>query len=83
MDNILPSGSVATDAGNSATSFKTDRTETTDDYWADTLLVLTSGDLVGQVKKVTGYNGTSKVITVAGGFTGTPADAVTFLLINR
>lgn len=79
----LPTGSVATDGGNSATSFKTDRTESVNDYWKDALLVLTSGTLNGQVKKVTAYNGTTKIITVAGGFTSTPADGVTFLLINR
>lgn len=76
-------GAVATDAGNSATAFKTNLTETTDDHWNDALLVLTSGSLAGQVKKVTAYNGTTKVITVSGGFTGVPADSVTFLLINR
>jgi hypothetical protein len=79
----LPTGAVATDAGNSATSFKTDRSETVNDFWKDALLVLTSGTLAGQVKKVTAYNGTTKIVTVQGGFTSTPADAVTFALINR
>lgn len=79
----LPTGSVATDGGNSATAFKTDRTESTNDYWKDALLLLTSGAMVGQLKKVTAYNGTTKVITVSGGFTATPADGVTFVLINR
>jgi hypothetical protein len=45
--------------------------------------LITSGSLAGEVKLVTGYNGTTKVVTVAGGFTGTPADGVTFVLINR
>lgn len=75
-------GAVATDAGNSASAFKTDRTESTDDFWKDALLVITSGALVGQVKRVTAYNGTTKIITT-GAFTGTPADGVTFCLINK
>ncbi len=74
---------VATDGSNSATSFKTTLTESTNDYWKDAWLVITSGALIGQLKRVTAYNGTTKFITVSGGFTGTPADAVTFGLINR
>lgn len=76
-------GTVVTDGGNSASSFKTSRTEATNDYWMDALLLITSGALVGQIKKVTAYDGTTKVITVDTGFTGTPADDVTFLLVNR
>lgn len=79
----LPNGEVVSDGGNSATSFVTDRTESTDDYWKDALLLLTSGVLTGQVKKVTAYNGTTKAVTVENGFTGTPAAGVTFLLVNN
>jgi len=76
-------GVVTTDAGNSATSFETDLTEATNDYWKDCLLLITSGVMLGQVKKVTGYAGATKIITVSGGFTATPADGVTFILINQ
>jgi hypothetical protein len=79
----VATGSVTTDGGNSATSFETSLAQTTNDYWKDAYLVLTSGVLSGQVKRVTGYNGTTKIITVAGGFTATPADGVTFAIINR
>jgi hypothetical protein len=79
----VTTGSVTTDAGNSAISFETDRTETANDYWKDAFLLLTSGTLTGQVKKVTAYNGTTKIITVQDGFTATPADGVTFAIINR
>jgi hypothetical protein len=79
----VTTGAVTTDGGNSATSFETDLAQTTNDYWKDAYLVLTSGVLSGQVKRVTGYNGTTKIITVSGGFTGTPADGVTFAIVNR
>jgi hypothetical protein len=79
----VTTGSVQTNGGNSATAFETNLAETEDDHWADAYLLLTSGDLSGQVKRVSAYNGTSKVITVVGGFTDTPADSVTFALINR
>jgi hypothetical protein len=77
-----PTGAVATDAGNSATSFKTTLTSAVDDFWKDALLLITSGALLGQHKKVTGYNGTTKIVAVEA-FTATPADDVTFMLINR
>jgi hypothetical protein len=76
-------GAVATDAGNSSTAFKTNLASAVNDYYKDCLIVLTSGDLVGQVKRIQAYNGTTKFITVYGGFTSTPADAVTFALINK
>jgi len=79
----LPTGAVATDAGNSALAFKTDLTSTTDNFWKDALLLFWTGALAGQVKKVLTYNGTTKVIGVKDGFTATPADASTFFLINR
>lgn len=79
----VKTGAVVTNGSNSATSFDTNLTETEDDHWKDAFLVLTSGDLTGQVKKVTAFNGTSKVITVSGGFTDIPADGVTFALVNR
>lgn len=75
-------GAVVDDAGNSATTFKTDRTEAIDDYWKDAYIRITSGALVGQVKKVTAYNGTTKFVTVSG-FTAEPADAVTFDLVTE
>lgn len=75
-------GTVVTDAGNSATSFKTDLTETTNDHYKDSLLKITSGTLAEQVKKITAYNGTTKVVTVQGGFTSTPADGVTFEIVS-
>jgi hypothetical protein len=67
----------------SATAFPTDLSETADDHWNDAFVVLTSGDLAGQVKRITGYNGTSKTITVSGGFTAAPSEGDTFAIVNR
>ena len=78
-----PTGAVVSDSSNSATSFKTNLTQTTDNYWKDAWCKITSGALAGQVKQITGYNGTTKFITVSGGYTGTPAAGVTFELINQ
>jgi hypothetical protein len=77
-----PTGAVVFDAGNGANTFKTDLAESVSDHWKDCLLLFTSGALAGQVKKVTGYNGTTKVITVNSPFTGVPGAGDRFVLIN-
>lgn len=77
-----PRGSVVTDAGNTATAFKTDRAEAVNDYWKNAIVLVTSGALDGQIAKVQAYNGTTKTITLSAALTGVPADGVTFILIN-
>lgn len=76
------SGTVQTNGANTAASFETDLTETEDDHWTGAYCVLTSGALLGQVRKITGYNGSTKVLAVQA-FTDVPADAVTFDVIHR
>lgn len=58
-----------------AGSFTTDRTEATDNYWADALIVALSGGLLGQVKKISGYTGSSKTVAIANGVAGGPFTA--------
>lgn len=79
---VTKTGSVISDGGNSATAFKTDLAETTTDHYKDALIKITSGTLAEQVKKITAYNGTTKFVTVQGGFTAAPAAAVTFEILN-
>ena len=77
-----PTGLVVADGGNSVTQFKSDRTETTNDYWKDVLILFGTGNLAGQIKKVTGYIGSSKIFTFTSGYTGTPATSDVFEIIN-
>jgi hypothetical protein len=80
----FPTGTVVTNGSNSVTSFKTDLIQVTASYWNDVFLVFTSGALIEQVKKVIGFDGTTKFVTVSGiGFTGTPAGGDHFYLINK
>jgi len=76
-------GAVVDDAGNTASTFVTDRTETADDHWNGSYLRFTSGDLLGQVRKVTAYDGTTKAVTVTPAFTAEPADGDDFDLVNE
>lgn len=75
-------GAVVTDASNSTTTFKTDLTSAVNDFWKDTLITFTTGNLAGQVKRVSGYNGTSKFVTANAAFTEAPANGDLFRLLN-
>lgn len=75
-------GLVVTDVGNLATYFKTNLGTAVDDYWKDCLILFTTGNLAGQVKKVSLYSGSTKFITVSVAFTGVPANGDQFILVN-
>ena len=75
-------GTVVTDGGNSATQFKSDRTEATSNHWNDCLCKFLTGALAEQVKKITGYNGSTKILSFTNGFTGTPAVGDIYEIIN-
>ena len=77
-----PSGQVVTNGSNTATTFQTNRAETATNYWQDSLLLFTSGSLVGQQSKITGYNGGTFFITVGTAFTGTPSAGDEFIIVN-
>ncbi len=77
-------GKVATNAGaNTAIAFKTDLTSAVDDYCVGSFIKIASGTLVNQVRRISAYNGTSKVVTVSSAFTGIPADDVEFFIVNQ
>jgi len=74
-------GTVQADVGNTATTFKTDRAESSTDHWKDALLCFLTGTLAGQVKKVSAFNTTTDFVTITGAFTGTPSAGDVFLLV--
>jgi hypothetical protein len=80
LDPIGQTFIVQSDGGNSATQVKTDRTEATDNFWTDVYVRPLTGTLKGQLKKVTAYTGSSKIIAF-NAFTGTPANGVVVELI--
>ena len=41
---------------------------------------MTSGDAAGEVGKITGYNGTTKVLTLSPGLNTTPSNTDTFTI---
>lgn len=72
-------------SGLSVTSFTVDRTETVDNHFKNAYVEVLSGACAGQVAKIGGYVGSSKLCLLAGGFQFTSAlatgDVVEF--INR
>lgn len=77
-----PAAAVVADGGNTATTFVTDLTETSDDHFAYAGVRFTSGALKGQVREIAGYNGTSKAITLAHPLTAAPAPGDLFNLVD-
>lgn len=73
---------VQSDAGNSATQFKTDLSSATNNFYKDSLFLFVTGALTGQQKLCTSYAGGTKIATV-NALTGTPANGDKAVLINR
>lgn len=78
-----PRATVVSDGSNTSSTFKTDLTSSTTDFYKDMLLVILDGSLQYQVKKVTGYNGSTKFVTVGPAFTAAPSAGVAFRLVNQ
>ncbi len=76
-----PSAAVVADAGNTATTFVSNLTET-GNHWAGAGVVFTSGALRGQVREIASYNGTTKAITLDVALTAAPAASDAFVLVN-
>ncbi len=66
---------------NSATTFKTDLTETETNHWKDSFLTFLTGDLAGQTRQLSAYNGATNFVTAAA-YSAEPADGDTFVLVN-
>lgn len=66
-------------------SFTSDRTETADGYWIGALAHALTGANVGQVKKIGGYTGSSKLFSLASGltFTSAPANGDLYEILTR
>ncbi len=76
--------SVVADGSNTASTFKVDRTESTNDYWKDVFGTFLTGSLVGQTHRVDSYNGTTKFFSFATGhvYTAAPSASDVLRLVN-
>lgn len=76
-----PSGSVVSGTL-TTTAFSTDLTSSADDFWKDVFVTFTAGALEGQTRKVSAYNGTSKVLTLTSALSAAPSAGDRFVLID-
>jgi hypothetical protein len=80
--NILD-GKIVVDSGNNAGKFKTDLSEDTDDQYISTFVLFRTGANAGALRHVTGYDGSTKVVSVDTNFPTAPSGGDEFLIINR
>ena len=80
---LTETDSAVDDPGAAATTtaFNTDLTEA-DDHWNDTLIVFTSGTLIGQAKPILDYANTNGAITLDEALTAAPADNDEFVIFS-
>lgn len=81
-NHVMTTGTVSADAGNTASTFKTNLSATEADHWKYAFLTFTSGTLAGQTRQITAYNGSTKFVTTVA-FSAAPTAADAFLLVNR
>jgi hypothetical protein len=65
---------------NTVGSFGTDLTSAVDEFYDDHTFVFTSGDLTGQARVITGYDGTTKRVTFDENWTSAPAEDDEFII---
>ena len=78
---IMASGVVETSGSNSSTQVQTDLAEATNDHYDVMTIAFTSGAEAGQSRLITGYVGSTGVVSWNAALTGTPADDVTFVIL--
>lgn len=79
FENIT-TGSV-NDAGATTTSFISDLSSATNNFYADRVIVFTSGTLAGVSRPIYSYTGATKTVTFDEPLTSAPANGVTFMLL--
>ena len=75
--------SAVNDGSATTTSFVTDLIEATDDHYLNAAIQFTSGQLTGQCRKISDYDGATKTITVSSAFTEAPGDGDEFFITGR
>jgi hypothetical protein len=82
-NGAVVANTVHADAGNTTTVFITHLTEATSDQYNGAILAFTSGDLAGEGRRISDYDGGTKTITVESAFTAIPADNTAFVILGR
>ena len=81
QEGIVSDESTVNDAAATTTSFVTALTEATDDHYNQKVITFIDGNLSGQSRVISDYNGTTKAITVDEAFTEAPANGDGFIVL--
>lgn len=80
---MIVTQSSVSDLSATTTSFITALTNATNDFYKNAVLTFTSGALDGQSRRISGYNGSTKQITVDPALTSTPSNGDAFTIISQ
>lgn len=84
INSLMTVSGTVDDVSATASSFVTDLGSTVDDFYKDSLLVFTgnASGLLGQVRPITSYNGTTKAVTFDEPYTSAPTNGDEFSIIS-
>ena len=74
--------STVIDASATTTTFVTGLTSSVDNFYNDSMLVFTDGDLAGQVRAIYDYIGATKTIILEEALTSAPVNGVAFTIVS-
>jgi hypothetical protein len=83
INALIVSETSVNDLAPSTTVFATALTNATNDFYKNNILLFTSGLNIGQARRIMGYNGTTKAITVDPALALAPANADTFTILAQ
>lgn len=75
--------STVNDASASTTAFITALTNSTNDFYNNAVLTFTSGNLNGQTRRISDYDGTTKTITLSPALTSAPGNGDAFTIVKQ
>ncbi|MEK7117502.1 MAG: SH3 domain-containing protein [Patescibacteria group bacterium] len=87
VDDILSTmravKTTVSDTTPTSSSFKISSSITTTDFYKEGIIMFYDGSLQGQLRRITAYNGTTKLITVDPAFTSAPANGDTVVILSN
>ena len=81
-EGVVSAEADVNDASATTTSFVTTLTETSDSHYSDLTCAFIGGNLTGQSRIISSYNGTTKTLTFDEAWSEAPADTDTFIILT-
>jgi len=81
-EKIIKAASGTADSGSTTTIVDAERTEADTDYWAGSIVVMTSGPAVGQARRISAFDPATDTLTVASAFTQAVAAGHTYIILR-